>query len=207
MPAGWHGELLASAVALPLGTGSAPASAETRSCGEVTAPSCRRQPPPAAVVQPAEVVGGRYQTPFSADLVQAAEQELTEPHGLFDDPERRLHDVLSAGVDESSFLGPVLARHALAGGCAGRDATSGIWLVTVGVLDLRLTEVGVYPEFGGCDHVRLGSVAGVGADLVGEDVGVERGRDDHRHQMRVVGGLVADLAGHDDMVGCVVTAS
>lgn len=45
-----------------------------------------------------DVVSGADERPFGADFLDAAQQELSEPSGLLDLPEHRLHDLLPQSV-------------------------------------------------------------------------------------------------------------
>src|SRR2546428_13923213 len=94
------------------------ASCAPSSCGG------RGGPPPAAVVQPAEVVGQGHQLPFTGHLLQPAEQELPEAEPLFDEPEGWLGHVLAALVDGASLLRPRLPTHPLAGSRRLRNPAS-----------------------------------------------------------------------------------
>src|SRR2546428_11051703 len=94
------------------------ASCPPSSCGG------RGGPPPAAVVQPAEVVGQGHQLPFTAHLLQPSDQELPEAEPLFDEPEGWLGHVLAALVDGASLLRPGLPTHPLAGSRRLRNPAS-----------------------------------------------------------------------------------
>src|SRR2546425_6967671 len=112
------------------------ASCAPSSCGG------RGGPPPAAVVQPAEVVGQGNQLTFTAHLLQPSEQELPEAEPLFDEPEGWLGHVLAARVDGASLLGPSLPAHPLAGSRRLRNPASRRGFLAV-VLVLVDGDVGV----------------------------------------------------------------
>lgn len=79
--------------------------------------------------------------------------------------------------------------------------------MVVGVLLLGLGEVGVDLERGHGDDVELGSLAGVGADLVGNLTGVKGGGDHHLEQLRVVGSRLLSSAATMTWWGVSSTAS
>src|SRR4030095_431666 len=107
-----------------------------------------------------EIVGGADQRPFGPDLLDAAQQELSEPSCLFDLSEHRFHNLLSEPVSTSPSRPLELVPHGLC------QRSCDLSFALGGVFGASGCEVSADAAIGQHRKVGLAAVTGIGGGFL-----------------------------------------
>src|SRR6267378_8174600 len=118
---------------------------------------------------PLHVPGHCNEAPLTADIVEPAQQELTESHHRFDDPEHRFRGLFAQGVEFFALWCPQTVGHGLDGRRVFRRRRRSGKPLAQGLMMWLTAECNQRLDFGGLAerHIGLAEIAIVGQQRFG----------------------------------------
>src|SRR6266851_6035607 len=140
-----------------------------------------------------EVVGGADQGPFGADVVEASQQELSEPPGLLDLSEDRLDDLLSEPVSTSPSCPLELVAHGLG------ERPGDLAFAVGGVFGPPGRDVSADLAISQGLEVGFAAIAGIGRGFFWLAPEIVFDAIDQRHELIMVARALRQAMGDDDL--------